>query len=120
MASRVDSKKLTAQEIAEMNKQYTFFSWSVQEQVHPIPVTRAEGVYFWDADGKRYLDFSSQLMNMNVGHQHPRVVQAIQEQAGRLAFAHPSMATEPRGLLGRKLAEVTPGNLKKTFLCLGG
>ncbi|MFH1908530.1 MAG: aminotransferase class III-fold pyridoxal phosphate-dependent enzyme, partial [Chloroflexota bacterium] len=86
----------------------------------PIPMVKAKGIYFWDADGKRYLDFSSQLMNMNIGHQHPKVVKAIQEQAATLSFAHPAVATEPRGLLGKKLAEVTPGNLKKTFFTLGG
>ena len=112
--------KLTSQEIVRLNREYTFFSWSVQSQMNPIPMTRAEGIYFWDADGKRYFDFSSQLMNLNIGHQHPKVVKAIQDQAATLAYAHPSMATEPRGLLGKKIAEVTPGNLKKTFFCLGG
>jgi taurine--2-oxoglutarate transaminase len=111
---------LTSQEIVDLSREYTFFSWSVQSAVNPIPMTRAEGVYFWDADGRRYLDFSSQLMNMNIGHQHPHVVQAIQDQAAQLCFAHPSMATEARGRLGKKIAEVTPGNLKKTFFCLGG
>ena len=112
--------KLTSQEIVRLNREFTFFSWSVQSQMNPIPMTRAEGIYFWDADGKRYFDFSSQLMNLNIGHQHPKVVKAIQDQAATLAYAHPSMATEPRGLLGQKIAEVTPGNLKKTFFCLGG
>ncbi|HEY2980976.1 MAG TPA: aminotransferase class III-fold pyridoxal phosphate-dependent enzyme [Anaerolineales bacterium] len=111
---------LTAQEIVDLNKEYTFYSWSVQGQAQPIPVTRADGVYFWDANDKRYLDLASQLVNMNVGHQHPKVVKAIQEQAARLTFAAPGMATEPRGLLGKKLAEVTPGDLKKTFFTLGG
>jgi taurine--2-oxoglutarate transaminase len=111
---------MTAQEMVALNREYTFFSWSVQSAAAPIPVTRAEGVYFWDVDGKRYIDFSSQLMNLNIGHQHPKVVRAIQEQAAQLCFAHPGMATEPRGLLGKKLAEITPGNLKKTFFCLGG
>lgn len=114
-ASQVPSK-----EIVEKNKEYTFFSWSVQGAVNPIPVARAEGIYFWDADGKRYLDFSSTLMNVNIGHQHPKVVKAIQDQAGKLCFAHPGAATEPRGELGELLAKVTPGNLKKTFFCLGG
>jgi taurine--2-oxoglutarate transaminase len=83
-------------------------------------MVKAEGPYFRDADGKRYLDFASQLVNTNVGHQHPKVVKAIQDQAAKLTFASPSMATEPRGLLGKKLAEITPGNLKKTFFTLGG
>lgn len=112
--------KLTSQEIIDLNKEYTFFSWSHQGQVNPIPITKAEGVYFWDADGKRYLDFASQLVNTNVGHQHPKVVKAIQDQAAKLTFASPSMATAPRGLLGKKLAEITPGDLKKTFFTLGG
>jgi taurine--2-oxoglutarate transaminase len=112
--------KLTSQEIVQMGREYTFFSWSIQGQANPIPVDRAEGAYFWDADGKRYLDFSSQLMNTNIGHQHPKVVKAIQDQAAKLCFVHPGNTTEVRGLLGRKLAEVTPGNLKKTFFTLGG
>src|SRR5512138_378771 len=120
MASVVEKRKFTSNEIADLNTQYTFFSWSVQGQVHPIPVVRAEGVYFWDADGKRYLDFASQLVNTNVGHQHPKVVRAIQEQAARLTFVAPGLATEPRGLLGKKLAEITPGDLCKTFFTLGG
>jgi len=112
--------KLTSKEMINLSKEYTFFSWSVQGQVNPIPVTRAEGVYFWDADGKRYLDFSSQLMNTNIGHQHPKVVKAIQDQAAEVCFVHPGNTTEVRALLGKKLAEVTPGNLKKTFFALGG
>ena len=109
-----------SRQIVEKNKEYTFFSWSVQSAVNPIPMVKAQGIYFWDADGKRYLDFSSQLMNMNVGHQHPKVVRAIQEQAGTLSYAHPGVATEPRGLLGEKIAQISPGNLKKSFFCLGG
>jgi len=111
---------MTAGEIVRLNREYTLFSWSVQGTVDPIPAVRAEGVYFWDADGKRYLDFSSQLVNVNIGHQHPKVVRAIQEQAAKLCFVQPALATEPRGLLGRMLAEITPGNLKKAFFCLGG
>ncbi|MBW8011531.1 MAG: aminotransferase class III-fold pyridoxal phosphate-dependent enzyme [Chloroflexi bacterium] len=111
---------MTAEEIVQSSKKYTFFSWAVQSEVNPIPIDRAEGVYFWDADGKRYIDFSSQLMNLNIGHQHPKVIEAIKEQADKLCFAHPGTATEPRGRLGESLAEITPGNLNKTFFCLGG
>jgi taurine--2-oxoglutarate transaminase len=111
----MDGKKIVAE-----SKEYTLFSWSIQNAINPIPMVRAEGVYFWDADGKRYLDFSSQLMNLNIGHQHPKVIQAIQEQAGKLAFAHPGMATEPRARAGRMIAEVAPGSLKKSFFALGG
>ncbi|MBL6980050.1 MAG: aminotransferase class III-fold pyridoxal phosphate-dependent enzyme [Anaerolineales bacterium] len=115
-----DINTLTAEEIVQLSKEYTFFSWAIQSQVNPIPVTKSEGVYFWDADGKRYLDFSSQLMNQNIGNQHPKVVKAIQDQAAQLCFVHPGNATGPRGLLGKKLAEVTPGKLKKSFFALGG
>jgi taurine--2-oxoglutarate transaminase len=112
--------RLSTQEIVKLNKDYTLFSWSVQSTTNPIPISHAKGVYFWDSDGKRYIDFSSQLMNMNIGHQHPKVIKAIQDQAAQLCYAHPGMATEARGLLGQKIAEVAPGNLKKTFFCLGG
>ncbi|MBN2549445.1 MAG: aminotransferase class III-fold pyridoxal phosphate-dependent enzyme [Anaerolineales bacterium] len=111
---------MTAQEMVALNREYTFFSWSVQASANPIPIARAEGIYFWDVDGKRYIDFSSQLMNLNIGHQNPKVVRAIQDQAAQLCYAHPGMATEPRGLLGKKIAEVAPGDLNKTFFCLGG
>ena len=113
-------KATTGHEIVNQNKEFTFFSWSIQGTVNPIPVTKAEGVYFWDVDGKRYIDFSSMLMNANIGHQHPKVVKAIQDQASQLCFVQPAMATAPRGELGELLSKVTPGNLKKTFFCLGG
>ena len=79
-----------------------------------------EGVYIYDADGKRYLDWASQLVNVNIGHSHPHVVKAIQDQAAQLCYVNPSFATEPRGRLGEMLAEVTPGNLSKTFFTNGG
>ncbi len=115
-----NEKKLTAQETVDLSKEYTFFSWSVQGAVDPIPVTKAQGVYFWDANGKRYLDFASQLVNANIGHQNSTVVAAIQRQAEQLTFVAPGMTTEVRALLGQKLAEITPGDLKKTFFTLGG
>jgi taurine--2-oxoglutarate transaminase len=116
----IAESRFTTQEIVTLNKEYTLFSWSVQSTTNPIPISHAEGVYFWDNDGKRYIDFSSQLMNLNIGHQHPKVIKAIKDQAERLCYAHPGMATEPRGILGQKIADVAPGNLNKTFFCLGG
>jgi len=115
-----DQDKLSADEITRLSRDFTFFSWSVQSEVNPIPIDHAEGIYFWDATGKRYIDFSAQLMNLNIGHQHPKVIEAIKKQADTLCYAHPGTATEPRGRLGELLAEVTPGNLEKTFFCLGG
>jgi taurine--2-oxoglutarate transaminase len=95
---------MEAEEIVELSRTYTFFTWSVQSQVHPIPVSHGQGAYFWDVTGKRYLDFSSQLMNLNAGFGNKRIIRAIQEQAERLAFAWPGFATEPRGRLGQLLA----------------
>jgi taurine---2-oxoglutarate transaminase len=114
------SGRLTTDEILRLNREYTFFSWSAQAKVNPIVIDRAEGVYFWDPDGKRYLDFNSQLMSINIGHGNKRVAEAIAEQANKLAFAAPQFATEVRGRLGELLAEVTPGDLKKFFFTLGG
>jgi taurine--2-oxoglutarate transaminase len=112
--------RLTTDEILRLNREYTFFSWSAQSKINPIVIDRAEGVYFWDPDGKRYLDFNSQLMSINIGHGNQRVADAIAEQANKLAFAAPQFATEVRGRLGELLAEVTPGDLKKFFFTLGG
>jgi taurine--2-oxoglutarate transaminase len=111
---------MTNEEIIHLNREYTLFSWAAQAAVNPIPVVRAKGVYLWDASDRRYLDFSSQLMNVNIGHSHPKVIQAIKDQADRLLFAAPSFATQARGELGRMLAEITPGDLKKSFFTLGG
>ena len=101
-------------------KRYVLHSWSVQDAIAPIPVAGAEGRYFWDYDGKRYLDFASQLVNVSIGHQHPRVVAAIKEQAEKLCTIGPPMATEPRSTLARMLSEVTPGNLTMSFFTNGG
>ena len=96
-------KSLTAKEIVEMNKEYTFYSWSVQGQTNPIPVVKADGVYFWDADGKRYLDFASQLVNTNVGHQNPKVVKAIQDQAAQLNFCRAGDGNGAARFVGQKI-----------------
>jgi taurine---2-oxoglutarate transaminase len=88
--------------------------------VDPIPVAKAKGIYFWTPEGKRYIDFNSQLMCVNIGHGDERVVRAIQEQAAVLAYANPFMATEPRARLGAKLAEITPGDIDAFFFTNGG
>ena len=100
--------------------QYVLHSWSVRSAIDPIPIAGAEGRYFWDFDGKRYLDFASQLVNVSLGHQHPKVVAAIKEQADRLCTIGPMMANEQRSELARLLAEVTPGNLTMSFFTNGG
>jgi taurine--2-oxoglutarate transaminase len=111
---------LTAAETVQKNKDFTLTSWIAQGTWNPIPIVRGEGVYIYDANGKRYLDWSSQLVNVNIGHSHPHVVKAIQDQAANLCYVDPSFATEPRGRLGELLAEVTPGNLSKAFFTNGG
>ena len=112
--------RLTTDEILRLNREYTFFSWSAQAKINPIVIDRAEGIHFWDPDGKRYIDFNSQLMSINIGHGDARVADAIAEQAHKLAFAAPQFATEVRGRLGQLLAEVTPGDLNRFFFTLGG
>jgi taurine--2-oxoglutarate transaminase len=111
---------LTAEEVIRLNKEYTLFEWNKQRDFVPMPIERAKGVYFWTTDGKRYLDFNSQLMSVNIGHGDERVIRAICEQAAKLTYANPYAATEVRGRLGQMLAEITPGNLKKSFFTLGG
>ncbi len=111
---------MSGDEIIALAKQHTIFEWSAQAAFEPIPVARAKGVYFWTPEGKRFIDFNSQLMCVNIGHGDPRVVRAIQEQAETLAYASPFMATEPRARLGAKLAELTPGDIDVFFFTNGG
>jgi taurine--2-oxoglutarate transaminase len=111
---------LTAQEIIEKSKRFTLFDWQAQAKVMPLPVDRAEGVYFSTTDGTRYLDFNSQLMGVNIGHGDKRVLDAIAKQAETLPYISPFMAYETRARLGEKLASLWPGDLEKTFFTLGG
>ncbi|MET1016988.1 MAG: aspartate aminotransferase family protein [Leifsonia flava] len=99
---------------------HVFHSWSAQAKIDPMPVAAGEGSTFWDYQGNAYLDFSSQLVNLNLGHQHPDLVAAIQQQAGRLATIQPIMANDVRGELARRIAEVAPGDLDKVFFTNGG
>src|SRR5687767_15839305 len=111
---------MTGNEIVELSKRHTLQEWSAQQGVDPIPVAGAKGVYFWTPEGKRFIDFNSQLMCVNIGHGDPRVVKAIQDQAAVLPYANPFMATEPRARLAAKLAELTPGDLDVFFFTNGG
>lgn len=111
---------MSSTQLAEKNKQYTLTTWKSQNSWRPVSMARADGVYFWDADGKRYIDWSSQLVNVNIGHNNQHVIKAIQDQAQQLTYAMPSLATEPRAKLGQMLAEVTPDGLTKSFFTLGG
>jgi taurine--2-oxoglutarate transaminase len=116
----VEANPQLGEQIVEDAKRYILYSWSVQDAIAPIPVAGGEGRYFWDYEGKRYLDFASQLVNLSLGHQHPKLVAAIKEQAEQLATIGPPMANESRSKLGRLLAEVTPGDLAMSFFTNGG
>ena len=102
------------------DRAHVFHSWSAQSLIDPLPIARAQGSYFWDYAGRRYLDFSSQLVNLNIGHQHPRLVAAIQEQAGKLCTVAPTFANDKRGEAARLIAELAPGDLNKVFFTKGG
>jgi taurine--2-oxoglutarate transaminase len=118
MTTTTDS--LTGQEIVDLSRRHTLFEWSAQAAVDPIPVAHAKGIYFWTPEGKRFIDFNSQLMCVNIGHGDQRVIDAIAQQASTLAYANPFMATEVRARLGAKLAELTPGNIDAFFFTNGG
>jgi taurine--2-oxoglutarate transaminase len=111
---------LTGEQIVALSRKHTIYEWSAQSKVDPIPVARAKGIYFWTPEGKRFIDFNSQLMCVNIGHGDERVIRAIQEQAAVLAYANPFMATEVRARLGEKLAEITPGDIDAFFFTNGG
>ncbi|HMJ69486.1 MAG TPA: aminotransferase class III-fold pyridoxal phosphate-dependent enzyme [Cyclobacteriaceae bacterium] len=109
-----------SQSILEDNLNYTLFSWSAQKGINPLAIQRAEGVYMWDYDGKRYLDFSSGLMNVNIGHGNQRVTNAVVKQMQEVSYVTPSCVTKVRGELGKKLAAISPGNLNKTLFTVCG
>lgn len=102
------------------DRAHVFHSWSAQALISPVVIAGGEGATFWDEDGTRYLDFSSQLINLNIGHQHPKMIAAIQEQAAQLATIAPGTATEARSEAARLIAERTPGDLDKIFFTNGG
>ena len=112
--------ELSAQEIVDLCLRHTLYDWQQQGTTRPIPVASASGSEFFTVDGKRYLDFNSQLMGVNIGHADPRVAEAIGEQAKILPYISPFMATEVRARLGKKLAELLPGDIDKVFFTLGG
>ena len=111
---------MSGPDIVALSKQHSLFEWSAQGAIDPIPVARAKGIHFWTPEGKRFIDFNSQLMCTNIGHGDPRVIKAIQDQAATLAYANPFMATEARARLGKKLAEITPGDIDVFFFTNGG
>ena len=108
------------QEVYDLDRAHVFHSWSAQQLIKPLPIAAAEGCYFWDYEGKKYLDFSSQLVNTNIGHQHPKVVAAIQEQAARLATIAPQHANDARSEAARLITSLAPERHNKVFFTNGG
>ncbi len=112
---------MDTRQIIEDSKQYTMWSWSKGGAVNPLAVERAEGVYFYTTDGKRYLDFNSQLMSVNIGHSHPKVLEAMKRAIdSHMLFVAPSLTTEVRARLGKRLARLVPGDINTFFFTLGG
>jgi taurine--2-oxoglutarate transaminase len=120
MSTMATPAAMSGEEIVALSRKHTIYEWSAQAKADPIPVARAKGIYFWTPEGKRYIDFNSQLMCVNIGHGDERVIRAIQEQAAVLAYANPFMATAPRAKLGAKLAEICPGDIDTFFFTNGG
>jgi taurine--2-oxoglutarate transaminase len=114
------TREMTGEEMVALCKRHTLYEWSAQAQVDPIPVAKAKGIYFWTPEGKRFIDFNSQLMCVNIGHSDERVIKAVQDQVATLAYANPFMATEPRARLAAKLAEICPGDIDTFFFTNGG
>ena len=106
--------------IVELCQKHTLFNWSARDAVSPLPIARAEGVYLYTPDGERILDFNSQLMSVNVGHSHPKVIAAMKKQLDELIYAYPGSATPVRARVASKLAELMPGDLNTFFFTLGG
>src|SRR2546423_9654046 len=111
---------MTSEEIVSLSREHTFFSWSVQGAVDPIAIDHAEGVYLYTPEGRRILDFNSQLMSVNIGHGDRRVIDAITAQAQKLQYVHPPFVTESPARPGAKLAEILPRAPPKGFFTLGG
>ena len=115
-----DPGAMSAEEMIALTRKHTMFSWVAQHSAKPIAMDTAKGSWFTSVDGKRYLDFNSQAMSVNIGHGDERVADAIAEQARKLAYAYPHAAHEPRARLGQRLAQLTPGDLDVMFFTTGG
>ena len=112
--------QMTGDQIVALSKRHTITEYTAQDVVNPIPVAKAKGVYFWTPEGKRFIDFNSQLMSVNIGHGDARVAAAVAEQLRQVAYVTPSMVTEARARLGAKLAEICPGDIDAFFFTNGG
>src|ERR1700685_286160 len=120
MTTTLATPTMSGSQIVDLCQKHTLYEWWAQPKAHPTPVARAKAIHFWTPEGKRFIDFNSQLMSVNIGHGDERVINAIKEQAETLCYANPFMATEPRARLGAKLAEITPGDIDTFFFTNGG
>lgn len=111
---------MNGQTIKDLHTGYNLQSWSAQRGLDPIPVEKAEGIYFWDTEGNRYTDMSSQLVNLNVGHGNKQIISAIKEQADKYCFVSPAYGSEPRGKLAKMVVDLMPDNMAKVFFTNGG
>src|SRR5947209_11131536 len=113
-------RALSAEEITELCLRHTLYDWGAQKGLKPLAVASAKGVHFHTVDGRRFIDFNSQLMSVNAGHGERRIIDAIKRQAETLPYISPFMAHEARARLGAKLAQLLPGDIEKVFFTLGG
>lgn len=111
---------MDTREIISLCKKHTLYTWAATDAVNPIPVAKAEGVYFWTTEGKRYLDWNSQLMSVLIGHSHPKVVAAMKKAVDGLIYIYPQTATEVRARFSKRLADLTPGDINTFYYTLGG
>ena len=111
---------MNSQEMTDLCLRHTLYAWSATGQVAPLPIERAEGIWLYDPDGNRYLDFNSQLMSVHVGHGHPKVIERMKAQLDQLIYAWPGSATAPRARLAQRLANLVPGDINTFFFTLGG
>ncbi len=111
---------MSSEEMIALCKKHTLYTWAVQDQVDPLPIARAQGIYFWTPEGKRFIDFNSTLMSVLIGHSHPKVIAAMKEALDGLIFAYPQAATEVRARLSQTLAGLTPGDIDTFFFTTGG
>ncbi len=116
----LDEARAQAARAYELDRAHVFHSWSAQEEINPMTIVASEGSYIWDGDGNRLLDFASQLVFTNIGHQHPKVIAAIADQAAKLCTVAPQNANDARSEAARLIAEITPGDLRKVFFTNGG
>ena len=120
MTTSVTPDPAEGQRVLDLDRAHVFHSWSAQGALNPLLVAGAEGSYVWDYDGNRFLDFSSQLVNINIGHQHPKVIAAIQAQAAKLATVAPPHANDVRGEAAKRIADLAPDGMSKVFFTNGG